>query len=48
MTASPSNMAEPIKMLFGRVYSHRPRNHVLDGGTYGLHLANMINDQKWC
>ena len=47
MIANSAKMAELIEMPFflggGRGETRiGPRNHVLDGGTYDHHLANMI------
>jgi len=43
---SCKNAAEPIAMPFRKLTRVSPRNHVLDGGTYGRHLANNIERSK--
>jgi len=40
MTISPEKMAEPTEMPFVGTHAG-PWKHVLDGGIYGRHLANM-------
>jgi len=35
-------MAVPVKAPFGGQTYVSPQNHVLNGGTYGRHLANTI------
>jgi len=39
---SPAKTAEPIDIPFGGLTCVGLWNHVLDGGTYGRHLANVI------
>jgi len=41
-TVSPANTAELIEMPLGRQTQVCPWNYVLNGGTYGCHLANTI------